>query len=165
VIREGDDAVTVQRGLEPRSSQHFSAAIFGGTMTLPKYAVIALCAGLMAGCSSGAAKAKNQEMTDLQELKQLLRAAAKRTGHPPARLSDLDLFQAKYPEVYNLVKSGDLVVLWETPINMEKDAGKPEKVLAYGKDVPTNGGYVLMSAGNVTKMSAAEFASAPKAKK
>jgi hypothetical protein len=139
------------------------AAIFGGNMTLPKYAAIALCAGLLAGCSSGTAI--NQEMTDLQDLKQLLRAAAKRAGHPPARLADLDPFQAKYPEVYNLVKSGDLVVLWGTPIDMEKDAGKLEMVLAYGRDVPTNGGYVLTSAGNVTKMSAAEFASAPKAKK
>jgi hypothetical protein len=38
-------------------------------------------------------------------------------------------------------------------------------VLAYGKAVPTGGGYVLTSAGKVTKMSAAEFASAPKKKK
>jgi hypothetical protein len=132
-------------------------------MTLPKYAAIALCAGLLAGCSSGTPT--NQGKNDLQELKHLLRAAAKRTGHPPARLSDLDLFQAKYPEVYNLVKSGDLVVLWGTPIKPEKGTGKPEMVLAYGKDVPTDGGYVLMATGNVTKMSAAEFASAPKAKK
>ena len=132
-------------------------------MTLPRYAVIALCAGLLAGCSSG--KETNPRMTDLQELKQLLRMAAKKAGHPPARLTDLDLFQSKYPEVYHLVKSGDLVVLWGTPVKMEKDAGKQEMVLAYGKDVPADGGYVLTSAGNVTKMSAAEFASAPKAKK
>jgi hypothetical protein len=134
-------------------------------MTLPKYAVIALCAGLLAGCSSGAAKATNAAMNDLQELNKLLRAAAKKTGQPPAQLSDLDPFQSKYPEVYNLVKSGDLVVVWGTPLNNEKDAAKTETVLAYGKDVPTAGGYVLTSAGNVTKMSAAELASAPKAKK
>jgi len=132
-------------------------------MSLLKYAVIALCTGLFAGCSSGTAT--NQVKNDLQELKLLLRAAAKRIGHPPARLADLDLFQSKYPEVYDLVKSGDLVVVWGTPIKMEKDAGKPELVLAYGRDVPTDGGYVLTSTGNVTKMSAAEFASAPKAKK
>jgi hypothetical protein len=134
-------------------------------MTLLKYLVIGLCAGLLAGCSSGGANAINQEMTDLQELNQLLHAAARRAGHPPARLADLDRFQAKYPEVYNSVKSGDLVVLWGTPIMTEKDVGKPEMVLAYGKDVPTNGGYVLLSGGKVTKMSAAEFATAPKTKK
>jgi hypothetical protein len=132
-------------------------------MNLPKYAILALCAGLLVGCSSGTVT--NQGRSDLQELKQLLHAAAKRAGHAPAKLSDLDLFQAKHPEVYNLLKSGDLVVLWGTPLKTEKDAGKAEMVLAYGKDVPADGGYVLTSAGNVTKMSATEFASAPKARK
>ena len=139
------------------------AAFFGGPMSLLKYAGIALCAGLLAGCSSGTAA--NQVKNDLQELKLLLRAAAKRAGPPPARLADLDVFQSKYPEVYGLVKSGNLVVLWGTPLKAEKDAGKSEMVVAYGKDVPTDGGYVLTSTGNVTKMSAAEFASAPTAKK
>jgi hypothetical protein len=99
---------------------------------------------------------------DLQEVRQLLVAAERKTGHPPTRLSDLDPFQAKYAEAYNSVKSGDHVVLWGTPI---KKGGEPEMVVAYGKDVPTDGGYVLTSAGRVTKMSAAEFASAPKTKK
>jgi hypothetical protein len=134
-------------------------------MTLHKHVLFALCVGLLAGCSSGGGNAINQEMTDLQELNQLLRAAAKRAGHPPARLADLDRFQAKYQEVYDSVKSGNLVVLWGTPIVTDKDVGKPEMVLAYGKDVPTGGGYVLTSGGKVTQMSAAEFASAPKAKK
>jgi hypothetical protein len=121
-------------------------------MTLPKYVAIALCAGFLAGCSPD--KELDQGLANLQELKQLLRTAAKRLGHPPARLSDLNSFQAKYPEVYDLVKSGDLVVLWGTPIKMEKDAGKADMVLAYAKDVPTDGGNVLTSGGNVTRMSA-----------
>jgi hypothetical protein len=133
-------------------------------MTRLKYVGIALCAGLLAGCSPGA-KAPDQEMADLQDLEHLLHVAAIRTGHPPARLADLDRFQAKHPEAYDSVKSGNLVVLWGTPLKTEKDVGKPEVVLAYGKGVPTDGGYVLMSGGNVTKMSAAEFASAPKTKK
>jgi hypothetical protein len=74
------------------------AAIFGGNMNLPKYAVISLCAGFLAGCSFVTAKAPpNQGMTNLQELKQLLRAAEKRAGHAPARLSDLDLFRTCLP--------------------------------------------------------------------
>ena len=133
-------------------------------MTLRKSVAIALCAGLLAGCSGGA-KPPDQDMVDLQDLEHLLHVAALRTGHPPARLADLDRFQAKYPEAYQSVKSGNLVVLWGTPLLTEKDVGKPEVVLAYGKAVPTDGGYVLMSAGKVTKMSAAEFASAPKTKK
>ena len=161
----GGTSVTVAAFLTGSVEVDQGAAILGGNMTLRKSVVIALCAGLWAGCSSRGAKVTNQEMTDLQEVKQLLFAAARRTGHPPARLADLDPFQAKYTEAYNSVKSGDHVVLWGTPIKIEKDAGKQELVLAYGKDVPTDGGSVLTSAGNVTKMSAAEFAAAPKAKK
>jgi hypothetical protein len=134
-------------------------------MTLLKYVAIALCAGLFAGCSFGGAEAPDQEMLDLQEVRQLLHMAERRAGRPPARLSALDPFQAKYQESYNLVKSGDYVILWGTPIKIGGDAGKPEIVVAYGKNVPTTGGYVLTSAGKVTKMTPAEFASAPKAKK
>jgi hypothetical protein len=141
-------------------------------MTLLKYVVIALGAGLLAGCSSGGAKPTiDQEMTDLQEVMHLLHVAARQTGRPPAKLSDLDPFQSKWPEAYNSVKSGDFVVLWGTPINWgmsaktKGDVGRPEMVLAYGKTVPTDGGYVLTSVGKVTKMSAAEFASAPKKKR
>jgi len=109
-------------------------------------------------------------MNDLQEVMHLLHTAASTTGDPPAGLSDLDPFQKKWREAYNSVKSGDFIVLWGTPINwgkpskMKGDVQEPEMVLAYGKDVPTDGGYVLTSAGRVTKMSAAEFASAPRTK-
>jgi hypothetical protein len=104
-------------------------------------------------------------MIELQDVRQLLHMAARRTGHAPARLADLGAFQGKYPEAYNSLKSGNFVVHWGTPIKMGGDAGKPEILVAYGKDVPTKGGYVLTSGGKVTEMSAAEFASAPKAKK
>ena len=47
----------------------------------------------------------------------------------------------------------------------EGETGKNEAVVAYEKDAPTNGGYVLLSAGSVKKMTASEFAAAPKAGK
>jgi hypothetical protein len=133
-------------------------------MTLLKYLAIGLCVALFAGCSS-AYEAPDQEMIDLQDVRQLLHMAGRRTGRPPAKLSDLDSFQAKYSEGYNALKSGDYVVLWGTPLKMGKDAGKSEIVVAYGKKVPTDGGYVLTTAGKVTKMSPAEFAAAPKPRK
>jgi hypothetical protein len=38
-------------------------------------------------------------------------------------------------------------------------------VVAYQKGVPTDGGFVLLSAGTVKKMTADEFSTAPKAGK
>jgi hypothetical protein len=58
------------------------------------------------------------------------------------------------------VKSGDVVVLWGTTLQGEGDVGKDEIVVAYEKDVPTSGGFVLLSAGTVKKMTADEFKAA-----
>ena len=68
-------------------------------------------------------------------------------------------------KAYDSVKSGDVVVLWGTPMQGEGDSGKGEVLMAYEKKVPTDGGYVLLSAGTVRRMSAADFAAAPKTKK
>src|SRR5262249_39642565 len=107
-------------------------------MTLLKYVGIALCAGFLAGCSSGGATVASQEMLNLEEVKHLLHTTASKIGRPPAKLSELEGFEKKWPEAYNSVKSGDFVVLWGTPINwgtpigkVKADPGKPEMVLAY----------------------------------
>jgi hypothetical protein len=60
------------------------------------------------------------------------------------------------------VKSGEVVVLWGAALKGEGAVGQDEAVVAYEKGVPTDGGYVLLSAGTVQKMNAAEFAAAPK---
>jgi hypothetical protein len=70
-----------------------------------------------------------------------------------------------FPKAYESVKSGEVIVLWGTSPKGEGDVGNDEVVLAYEKKVPTEGGYVLMSAGTVKKMTAAELNSAPKAGK
>jgi hypothetical protein len=135
-------------------------------MTLLRRVAIAAGLGLLAGCSpypgGGAA---SPEFTLLQEVNDLLHAAAGAAGRPPARLADLDPYQAMYPHGYEAVKSGDVVVLWGAALKGEGEAGKGEVVLAYEKGVPTDGGYVLLSAGTVKKMTAAEFNAAPKADK
>ena len=53
----------------------------------------------------------------------------------------------------------------DDPIALQFFRAKGEAVVAYEKQVPTDGGYVLLSAGSVKKMTAEEFAAAPKAGK
>src|SRR5262249_57477881 len=87
-------------------------------------------------------------------------------GRPPARLADLDRYpqyQSMYPRASAAVKSGDVVVLWGTPLKGEGESGKGEVVVAYEKGVPTDGGDVLLSAGTVKKMTGAEFRPPPTA--
>jgi hypothetical protein len=118
----------------------------------------------LAGCSSkptGAAVAP--EVTLLHDVNDLLRAAGT-SGRLPAKLADVDRNKNMFPRGYEAVKSGNVVVLWGAPTQGEGDVGKAnEMVVAYEKDVATQGGYVLLSAGSVRKMTAAEFSAAPKA--
>ena len=131
--------------------------------TLLRCLATAAALGLLAGCSSqpkGAAVAP--DVTLLQDVNDLLRAAGG-AGRLPAKLADLDRYKHMFPRGYEVVKTGDVVVFWGAPFQGEGDVGKNEVVVAYEKNVPTEGGYVLLSAGSVKKMTAAEFNTAPKA--
>jgi hypothetical protein len=129
--------------------------------------LVVVAAGLsaLAGCSSRPRGEVARQYTLLEDVSDLLHSAAATARRPPAKLADLDRFQSMYPRGYDAIKSGAVVVLWGTPLKGEGQAGKGETVVAYEKDVPTNGGYVLLSAGTVKKMTAAEFEAAPKAAK
>ena len=131
-------------------------------MTSVRCVVIAAGLGLLVGCSSQPKGEATPGFTVLQDVNDLLQSAAGAAGKPPARLADVGRYQAMYQRGYDAVKSGEVVVLWGTPLKGEGEAGKDEVVLAYEKGVPTDGGYVLLSAGTVKKMTAAEFNAAPK---
>ncbi len=126
---------------------------------------VAVCAylGLVAGCSSqprGASVAP--ETTLLQDVNNLLRAVGT-GGRLPARVNDLERQKAMFPRGYETVKAGNVVVLWGAAFQGEGQVGKDEVIVAYEKDVPASGGYVLFSAGTVKKLTADEFRAAPKA--
>ena len=131
-------------------------------MTLVRGMLLAAGLGLLAGCSSQQGGQAPPEFTVLQEVNDLLHSAAGAAGRPAARLADLDPYQSMYPRAHAAVKSGDVVVLWGTPLKGEGESGKGEVVVAYEKGVPTAGGYVLLSAGTVKKMTSAEFGAAPR---
>jgi hypothetical protein len=135
--------------------------------TLLRCLATATAISLLAGCSlrpSGAAVAP--DVTLLGDVNDLLRAASGASGHMPTKLADVERHKNMFPRGYEAVKSGNVVVLWGTPAQGEGDIGKAsEAVVAYEKQVPTEGGYVLLSAGSVKKMTAEEFAAAPKAGK
>jgi hypothetical protein len=135
-------------------------------MTAIRIGTLVAAACLLAGCSSGGGSGgpTDEGYTLLQEVNDLLRAAAAANDRPPSKPADLDRHRDTFPRAHAAIKSGAVVVLWGTPFKGEGQVGKDEAVLAYEKNVPTDGGYVLLSAGTVKKMTAAEFQSAAKAK-
>jgi len=122
---------------------------------------------LGSGCSgskTGQTLPGQEQQLILQEVNDLLHTSSA-GGRPPAKLADLQKQEQNFPKGYAAVKSGEVVVLWGTPPQGEGQAGSNETVLAYEKAVPKEGGFVLLSAGTVKKMTADEFNAAPKAGK
>jgi len=132
--------------------------------------VTALCVAisLVVGCSSsgpGHGEAGSPAVIPLQEVGDLLRAVPGSANRPAARLADFDPFQSMYSKGYDAVKTGEVIVLWGATIKGEGEKGGDEAVAAYEKSAPSAGGYVLLTSGEVKKMTAAQFQSAPKAGK
>jgi hypothetical protein len=129
---------------------------------------IALLPLLGAGCSGsggGGGSGQTAQEAVLYEVAGMLRGATRPDGRGPAALADLKGSQSLFPHGYQAVKSGDVVVVWGAGVKGEGEAAsKGGDIVAYEKDAPANGGYVLLTSGEVKKMSASEFQSAPKAK-
>jgi hypothetical protein len=120
------------------------------------------------GCSSQRNEpgAQADKQNELQEVAELIRGTTGPGGKGPSKLNDFDRHRSASPRGYQAVKSGEVVVLWGGGIQGEGEAAKGGgEIAAYEKDVPTNGGYVLLTSGEVKKMTAAEFEAAPKAGK
>jgi hypothetical protein len=128
--------------------------------------VLALGAGCLAGCSTPTSVGSVDEPAasrTLRELGELLRTFP--PGSHPNQLQDIAPLENRFPQVYEAVKSGDIVVVWGGSMKGEGESLKGGgDVIAYEKDTPTSGGYVLLTSGEVKKLDAAEFASAPKAR-
>jgi hypothetical protein len=128
--------------------------------------VMGCLACLEAGCGSGkvnlspedgAEKVRENSMAELGEMLRLHKA---NTGKPPARTADLAKLAIAYPGGVRRVKNGDVVLLLGAPIA----EGASDKILAYEKQAPETGGYVLMQdATTIKKVNPDVFRSSPKA--
>jgi hypothetical protein len=134
-----------------------------------KYLAIVVGLAVGAGCSRSGGGGDVGELRGapvaVLQANELLQGGA--TGRPATQLSDFEKKRKEYPLGYDAIKNGDIIVLWGTPPKGEGEVAKggAQVVAAYEKAVPTEGGYVVFSGGTIKKMTAAEFAAAPKAGK
>lgn len=130
--------------------------------------VLALAFSVVVGCSGpGGQSSITADASILYEVADLMRAATQPNGKGPAKLANFNSMQSKLPRGYQAVKSGDVVVVWGVAVMGEGEGENASggDVAAYEKDVPTAGGNVLLTSGEIKQMTAAEFAAAPKAGK
>jgi hypothetical protein len=129
-------------------------------MVRTAWAVVALGCSLTCGCGDSKPAVSTTPNKDaLAEIGQMMKSLADEGKKPPAKMTELEPVEPMLPMAGPLLRDGTLVYLWGTPY-----AANGDKVAAYEKKVPNEGGWVLLQNGTVKEMTAAEFAAAPKTK-
>lgn len=122
---------------------------------------------LLTGCNSGQESlppddaAEQVRRNSVEEVAELLRLyKANHSNKAPAKASDLASYEVGFPSGFAKVKQGSIVVIWNTAFV----DGASDKIIAYEKEAPESGGYVLMQDGTtVKKLTTEAFKAAPKA--
>lgn len=124
--------------------------------------------GLSSGCGGGGSQGDGapDESTYLQTLAEDYRMYSISKKQPPRKMDDMKILGTNASPAVAEVRNGNIIVQWGATLpDIKEDPGQstaPE-ILAYGKDVPEKGGYVLHLDRTVSKMTAEEFKAAPKA--
>lgn len=130
--------------------------------------LVPILLGLAAGCgdegvpSAGAA----DDSLYLQTLGDDYRLYSIAKKQPPRKVDDMKALQTIVSPAVEAARKGDIVVLWGATLpdtNEEPGQSPAPEILAYGKDVPEKGGYVLHLDRTVSQMTAEEFKAAPRA--
>jgi hypothetical protein len=114
---------------------------------------------LAVGCRGrNAGATQSPQEIKLGQVHDMYRHYIKSQQKPPHQLSDLasTRYEGISPIAVAALKKGEIIVVWDVQGN---DSGT---VLAYEKEVPTQGGAVMMADGTVRQMSADEFKAAKK---
>ncbi|HEV3167239.1 MAG TPA: hypothetical protein VGZ22_24735 [Isosphaeraceae bacterium] len=129
-----------------------------------------LCLGLAAAGCSGAdnhpVTADEMQLTALSDVAELYRLYIAQNKKPPANVADFNSMEMMSPTGLHALKSGEVIVFLKADLpdlGEETGKGPGDVVLAYEKNVPQEGGKVLMLNRTVKTMTAEEFKSASKA--
>lgn len=90
----------------------------------------------------------------LVSLKDMLQGIEKEKAPMPRSIADLSQWGPGYPAAEVFLQSGEVNYAWGTKI----DSGKADVMIAFEKNAPQEGGFVLMQDGTVKKVTAEEFA-------
>ena len=133
--------------------------------------VLIVLAGLSSGCGGAPSSSTPDRPMDgiiLNEVAEAYRFYSVQKGKPPSKLADIEKLDGLSPSGIEALKRGEVVVEWGAKLpDLGEEPGKataPE-VLAYQKQVPEKGGYILQLDRNIKKMSAEEFKTAKRAGK
>ena len=112
------------------------------------------------GCGPSTAGPESVAQLSIGQVGQIFHRLSEGAKATAQGLNDLQSLQRMYPAAVESIKSKDVLIYWGVGLSDGPEAAST--VLAYHKDVPENGGEVLMQDGTAKKMTAEEFKAAPK---
>jgi hypothetical protein len=137
-------------------------------MRMPRSILPVCCLALLAaGCgeTNRPTTPDEAEQATLTQVGELCRNYQAMKQKPPQKLADFQLVRSIGGNGFEALNSGRIVLLYNAKLpDLDEDPGHSEssEVLAYMKDVPQSGGYVLVLNRTVKKMTAEEFKAAPR---
>lgn len=123
------------------------------------------------GCGQGTKPDTSPDAVNsqaLREVGEMYRLYSVTKKKPPTKADDCKNSQPVAPAGFRAAKDGTVVVLWGATMGDTSEEGSKDPddvILAYAKDVPENGGPVLMLNRTVRTMTADEFKTTKKAGK
>src|SRR5262249_29832507 len=119
---------------------------------------------LLAGCGKKkeASPEVSERKTEFKEIWEVYNLFIREKKRAPTNLADLKPYALGFSEGIKALRDGQCVVIWGVDPYNTSDAAS--KVFAYEKDVPQQGGLVLLASGRIKSMTAEEFQAAPKVK-
>jgi hypothetical protein len=117
---------------------------------------------LTAGCGAGNEPLPQATINDvkLRDVGELYRVHQINRKVPPKSLKDFAAFGNVTPSAYEAIRGGDVVVRWGATLpdtDEEPSTHSSDEVLAYLKEVPQQGGSVLMLDRSMRTLTADEF--------
>jgi hypothetical protein len=132
--------------------------------------IVAACVVALAGCgdpgNDGGTTSPTSENGPLAQVGALYRDHWELKKKAPTGYKDFAPYAEIMPEGFNALRTGDVVAIWGVrleDLSPEATGDSADEVLAYQKETPESGGYVLMKNRKIRQMTADEFKAAPKA--
>ncbi len=127
-----------------------------------------VCVVLVLGCGAVGkvrqAAARSKRVNELKAVGLAYHNYCDTYAKGPKGVKDLEPFLRDFPEALRSVQNGDIIVLWGANVPADFPQGTSNTVLGYDKDVPTQGGPVLLGDASTKIMTAQEFQAAPRPK-